>query len=760
MDKMAAPERDTSVERETQAHPPGWLEAQQSLAAATGLSILLIEGHQPPALAVSNNNSICQAFQSSELHAALCEPYCGRAYERALEAGAPVHYRCHAGLHCMTMPVRLNEGRQLAVIGGRAFLTSSDYRALAERIRIGDLQDLLSTDLFRNVVFASRQDLDDLSQRLAEMTGVYRQSAVKDEQGLRAVGVEESSEQVDKGQALAAVEQRRVADSSQEHETKAEVHQSNSPEIEAGPAAPTVYLPPDQEFIEVCGAAVKVLAEKHGLASVALFLRDKITTKTIYTSGQFSRTPVHLELGPKDSRLLLTARGGTSLSLCDSPEGLRPLSSVGKAEAAEQKIVAELFPLVVGDEVKGALLVGGKALSETKRRAISTFCHDNALPFEVLRLRSELDQRARFTDFLQTFTERINAIEPAETYRSILRHSVELLHSERGSILLLDETSNELLIKATVGPHTKTAAEARMRLGEGIAGSVLNDGRPLLVRDVETLGGQAAPPERRYKTKSFISYPILIGGRKVGVLNVTDKMGGGAFDEIDLSLLEVIAPQLAMALDRAEWREKAEQFELMSITDPLTGLLNRRYLEQRLQEEVNRSQRQQFEMGFMMIDIDDFKHYNDINGHQAGDRALEMTAQCLKSVLRSADIASRYGGEEFSILLPQTSVEEAALIAERIRKRIERTRFPHGKTQPHGSVTVSIGVSTFSQALDTPERIVGAADRALYLAKREGKNRVHIHAETPSDQLVEPPAKLEESAQESLLSRDASKKAK
>ncbi|HEY0003596.1 MAG TPA: diguanylate cyclase [Pyrinomonadaceae bacterium] len=757
---MAAPERDTSVERETQAHPPGWLEAQQSLAAATGLSILLIEGHQPPALAVSNNNSICQAFQSSELHAALCEPYCGRAYERALEAGAPVHYRCHAGLHCMTMPVRLNEGRQLAVIGGRAFLTSSDYRALAERIRIGDLQDLLSTDLFRNVVFASRQDLDDLSQRLAEMTGVYRQSAVKDEQGLRAVGVEESSEQVDKGQALAAVEQRRVADSSQEHETKAEVHQSNSPEIEAGPAAPTVYLPPDQEFIEVCGAAVKVLAEKHGLASVALFLRDKITTKTIYTSGQFSRTPVHLELGPKDSRLLLTARGGTSLSLCDSPEGLRPLSSVGKAEAAEQKIVAELFPLVVGDEVKGALLVGGKALSETKRRAISTFCHDNALPFEVLRLRSELDQRARFTDFLQTFTERINAIEPAETYRSILRHSVELLHSERGSILLLDETSNELLIKATVGPHTKTAAEARMRLGEGIAGSVLNDGRPLLVRDVETLGGQAAPPERRYKTKSFISYPILIGGRKVGVLNVTDKMGGGAFDEIDLSLLEVIAPQLAMALDRAEWREKAEQFELMSITDPLTGLLNRRYLEQRLQEEVNRSQRQQFEMGFMMIDIDDFKHYNDINGHQAGDRALEMTAQCLKSVLRSADIASRYGGEEFSILLPQTSVEEAALIAERIRKRIERTRFPHGKTQPHGSVTVSIGVSTFSQALDTPERIVGAADRALYLAKREGKNRVHIHAETPSDQLVEPPAKLEESAQESLLSRDASKKAK
>ncbi|HYG81800.1 MAG TPA: sensor domain-containing diguanylate cyclase, partial [Pyrinomonadaceae bacterium] len=274
-----------------------------------------------------------------------------------------------------------------------------------------------------------------------------------------------------------------------------------------------------------------------------------------------------------------------------------------------------------------------------------------------------------------------------------------------------------------------------VRMGEGIAGTVMSEGRPLVVRDVEAAGHQPAHAERSYKTKSFISFPISIGGRKVGVLNVTDKAGGGSYDDIDLSLIESIAPQVAMALDRAEWQEKANQFQLMSITDPLTGMLNRRYLIERLDEELKRSKRHDYPMSFMMIDIDDFKLYNDRNGHQAGDLALEMAAQCLKSALRGADVASRYGGEEFCILLPQTGLAEGLQIAERIRRRITRVRFPHGKSQPLGSVTVSIGVSAFvPEVLDTPEKIIEAADRALYLAKHRGKNRVET---------FQPPAETE-----------------
>src|SRR5438132_12981894 len=143
----------------------------------------------------------------------------------------------------------------------------------------------------------------------------------------------------------------------------------------------------------------------------------------------------------------------------------------------------------------------------------------------------------------------------------------------------------------------------------------------------------------------------------------------------------------------------------MSITDPLTGLLNRRYLEARLTEELSRSKRYDYPLSFMMIDIDDFKIYNDQNGHQAGDRALEITAQCLRSALRKVDVASRYGGEEFSILLPQTTLQEAGVIADRIRRKISSTSFPNGKSQPLDSATVSIGLSSFPAQLASAEAI-------------------------------------------------------
>ena len=120
MDDASVQEREEGQAQNHQT-PSGWVDAQDSLAAASGLSVLLVEGHQPPALAVSNNNSICRAFQSSPDYVRLCDPYCGVAFERAIKAKGVTHYRCHAGLHCFTMPVELGTKRQLAVIGGRAF---------------------------------------------------------------------------------------------------------------------------------------------------------------------------------------------------------------------------------------------------------------------------------------------------------------------------------------------------------------------------------------------------------------------------------------------------------------------------------------------------------------------------------------------------------------------------------------------------------------------------------------------------------------
>lgn len=531
--------------------PKGWAEIQKSIAESAGISLLLVEGYQPPALAIGNNNSICAALQSSSEHRRLCDPFCGAAHDRAVSAKAITHYRCHAGLQCFAMPVEIDSRRQLSLIGGRAFVSSLDYRELAERFRSGDLKDLASDDLFRNVIFADEADLDHAALRVARSAS---------------------------------------------------------------------------EFVKETAAQDPTISS-------------------------------------------------------DQPE---KMASVPE---------------------------GGPSPTEDRRTEPGMY--------------RGLDRRAPFADSIRIFTEQIDASEPTQTYESILAQAADLVSAERGSLLLFDEAANQLTMTAALGIPTAISEVGPIAVDEGIAGAVLRDGRPMIANIDEM--GRASLPERGYKTKSFISYPISIGNRRFGVLNLADKVGGGAYDANDLSVIELVAPQIALAMERAGWQQKSNQFQLMSITDPLTGLHNRRYLEARLAEELSRSKRYDYPLSFMMIDIDDFKLYNDRNGHQAGDRALEITALCLRSALRRVDVASRYGGEEFSILLPQTTLQEAGFIADRVRRKITETPFTHGGSQPLGAVTVSIGLSAFSPALDSAEAIVRAADRALYHAKSHGKNRAYAY---------------------------------
>lgn len=163
------------------------------------------------------------------------------------------------------------------------------------------------------------------------------------------------------------------------------------------------------------------------------------------------------------------------------------------------------------------------------------------------------------------------------------------------------------------------------------------------------------------------------------------------------------------------------EFAQLSVTDPLTGLLNRRYIEERLSEEINRSDRSGEPLSFLMIDVDEFKSYNDRFGHPAGDEALRVVGSILRQNLRGADVAVRYGGEEFSVLLPNTNTEEAEAIAERIRSHIARTEFP--KRQ----VTVSIGVASRLNGIQSVKDLISAADKALFRAKETGRNLVLVY---------------------------------
>ncbi len=169
-----------------------------------------------------------------------------------------------------------------------------------------------------------------------------------------------------------------------------------------------------------------------------------------------------------------------------------------------------------------------------------------------------------------------------------------------------------------------------------------------------------------------------------------------------------------------------EETRASAYRDELTGLYNYRFFSEFLRYEISRAERTNTPLSLAMLDVDDFKHYNDENGHEIGNVALREIAGLLTATLHRADIAARYGGEEFALILPATPKKGAQVVAERIRAKIDEYGFPNQQTQPGGRLTASVGVATLpGDARETGE-LVGCADRAMYAAKAEGKNQVRL----------------------------------
>jgi diguanylate cyclase (GGDEF)-like protein len=347
---------------------------------------------------------------------------------------------------------------------------------------------------------------------------------------------------------------------------------------------------------------------------------------------------------------------------------------------------------------------------------------------EIIRLTDQLESRkrsiAQFYDFLRGVA---SMIDSQKVYHSVLARFSEILKADRSSLMILNEESNELALEAALGAYSEQMGPIRVKLGEGIAGVVLASGAALVVRDVET--DDRVPRQRpgRYRSKSFISYPITLGARKVGVINLTDRSDGIPYENEDLSLLELMSPHLALIIDRTEWHRKAEAFQRMSLTDPLTSLPNRRYLQDRLFEEVERSKRYGTPLSFMILDVDRFKSYNDFYGHTNADRVLVKTAQILRNSIRAIDMSARFAGDEFCIVLPETDVRDAVRIAERLRKAVCGAEYRSEQGELMDKVTLSIGVSSFSISRQSPLSIIESADRALYQAKTCGRNCVAVY---------------------------------
>jgi diguanylate cyclase (GGDEF)-like protein len=220
-----------------------------------------------------------------------------------------------------------------------------------------------------------------------------------------------------------------------------------------------------------------------------------------------------------------------------------------------------------------------------------------------------------------------------------------------------------------------------------------------------------------------ICVPLKVPGLIVGLLYLND-FTPRQFRREKLKLISVFASFAAMAIYNARLHSRTK---LMAITDALTGLHNHRYFQQIFNQELGRGKRYEKPLSIIFMDIDDFKKFNDTYGHANGDLVLALIGKIVTKTLRRIDFAFRYGGEEFAVILPETRLESALQVAERLRERIEKDTVDMQPCVASRGVTVSIGVACFPQDGTTREELFAKVDALLYKAKEGGKNMVHYY---------------------------------
>jgi diguanylate cyclase (GGDEF)-like protein len=216
--------------------------------------------------------------------------------------------------------------------------------------------------------------------------------------------------------------------------------------------------------------------------------------------------------------------------------------------------------------------------------------------------------------------------------------------------------------------------------------------------------------------------PLINQGIKVGVLIIDNPVNKKPITATDMDSVMLLANQAAIAIHHSNLYSQIEE---MAHKDGLTGLYNQRVFQNVLSELYSKSSQES--LSLIILDIDSFKHFNDTNGHMLGNQVLILLAEVIRRTIGDRHIAFRFGGEEFVVLLPDTDLEAASIMAETIRSNVENTVFPCGDKQPKGRLTISLGVSsTTNSRYATPDGLVESADQALYKAKELGKNRVVV----------------------------------
>ena len=328
---------------------------------------------------------------------------------------------------------------------------------------------------------------------------------------------------------------------------------------------------------------------------------------------------------------------------------------------------------------------------------------------------SELDVLQR----INSLVKQINStLELSQIVRNTINGLPELLLAEKCSIFLYDSEREELWLAAHNHGDMDHGVEIRISIHSNqLIARAVQMGQSILITDIEKQFG--LKNRQKYKSKSSMITILRSTEQFLGIINVSDKSDGTEFSERDFSVAMNINEHLAMAISNAQLFAQTRR---LSITDGLTDLYTHRFFQETLSREIIRAKRYKKPLALMMVDIDYFKRVNDTFGHQAGDCVLQALAHAMLTLLRRSDFACRYGGEEFGVILTETDLPSAVLGAERLRSAAESLAVPFAGRDVR--FTISIGVSALSEGLLEKAEMIEMADRALYQAKREGRNRI------------------------------------
>ena len=361
-----------------------------------------------------------------------------------------------------------------------------------------------------------------------------------------------------------------------------------------------------------------------------------------------------------------------------------------------------------------ALLLPGQSGVWGERPGFEQLVENVAWSLGQVANRELADYANQFQRRLHAFNRRLTReCELGQLNSLVLKTLARQVRAETGALALYLPAEDALAIVATTGYPLSVVEHLRIRPGEGQLGGVFRSGKAVVGES-----GRSGIRRLRYRTDSYMALPIVAGNERLGVVTLTDRSDGRRFDGRDFASARVMVSSAASAFSRQRLQERLDQLTKLATVDAVTGLFNRRYLETRLEAEVERARRQGQDLALLLIDIDDFKRVNDTRGHLEGDRILREVADLLRAGVRIFDVCARYGGEEFVIVMPAASSMIAQQVAERIRLRVERN---FSNDSP--AVTVSIGVGMLDGA-STVDDLLDIADRALIAAKRAGKNLV------------------------------------